>query len=235
MDPVLEPPSVIREDFDRIAMLSRETCNQNIHYHPFLLRQIPSRCRVALEIGCGKGAFSRLLAERSDRVTAVDLSPEMIRIAKDRSARHANIDYQTADILTWSWPENHFDCIMSIATLHHLPLEQVLLRCASALTTGGTLLVLDLYQAASVADCFWSLSAVPISVVLRMVYTGRLRDPRAVREAWAQHGKHEHYLNLSEIRSVCARILPGARIRRHLLWRYSIVWRKPGKGGEAPV
>ena len=29
------------------------------------------------------------------------------------------------------------------------------------------------------------------------------------------------------VRAVAARILPGARYRRHLLWRYSVTWVKP--------
>jgi hypothetical protein len=28
-------------------------------------------------------------------------------------------------------------------------------------------------------------------------------------------------------RRIAARVLPGARFRRHLLWRYSLVWTKP--------
>jgi hypothetical protein len=59
---------VIREDFDRIATLSGETWNPNNHCHPFLLHQLPSRCRDALENGCGKGTFSRLLAGRADHI-----------------------------------------------------------------------------------------------------------------------------------------------------------------------
>jgi predicted TPR repeat methyltransferase len=94
-----EPPAVLREDFDRIATLSGETWNQNNHYHPYLLRQLPSRFREALDIGCGKGTFPRHLAGRADHVTAVDLSPEMIRLAGERSAQFDNIDFQTADIL----------------------------------------------------------------------------------------------------------------------------------------
>ena len=221
-----EPSAVIRGDFDRIALVSGETWNSNDHYHPFLLRQLPARFRKALEIGCGTGAFSRLLAARADGVTGIDLSPQMIRLARERSAGFTNIDYQTADILDWPWPAGGYDCIAAIATLHHLPLETVLGRCAAALSTGGTLLVLDLYKAESAADYLAGGLAFPVSAVLRLAHTGRLRDPRAVREAWAQHGNHEQYSTLSQIRAVCARVLPGASVRRHLIWRYSIVWRK---------
>jgi len=51
--------------------------------------------------------------------------------------------------------------------------------------------------------------------------------PVACREAWRQHGEHDRYLTLAQVRQVCARVLPGTHVRRHLLWRYSIVWRKP--------
>jgi SAM-dependent methyltransferase len=217
----------IREDFDRIALLPQDGWHHNRHYHPFLLRRVPPRCREALDFGCGTGAFTRLLAERSGRVTAVDLSPQMIRLAEERSIPHRNIDYQTADILTWTWPADRFDCIAGIATLHHLPPEEILSRCAAALAAGGVLLVLDLYRASSIADHLAGLAAVPVHAALRLFHTGRLRQTRAVREAWAQHGKHEQYPTLAEVREICRKALPGAEIRRHLLWRYSIVWKKP--------
>jgi len=35
-----------------------------------------------------------------------------------------------------------------------------------------------------------------------------------------------YFDDLSRMRQVCASLLPGAEVRRHLLWRYSIVWRK---------
>jgi 2-polyprenyl-3-methyl-5-hydroxy-6-metoxy-1,4-benzoquinol methylase len=77
--------STIQKDFDRIALVSPDGSTQNNHYHNFLLRQLPDDCQNALEVGCGKGEFSRRLAERSQRVLALDLSPEMIRIAREQS------------------------------------------------------------------------------------------------------------------------------------------------------
>jgi ubiquinone/menaquinone biosynthesis C-methylase UbiE len=75
----------IREDFDRIAGLSREEgWGHSSHYHVFLLRQLPARCSEALEVGCGTGSFARSLVERCGRVLAVDLSPRMIEVAKSR-------------------------------------------------------------------------------------------------------------------------------------------------------
>jgi SAM-dependent methyltransferase len=224
---VLEPSSVIREDFDRIALLAGDAWNHNEHYHAFLLRRLPEKMGQALEIGCGKGAFSRLLAARADGVTAVDLSPEMIRQAEERSADFPNIDFQTADILEWNWPPAKYDAIASIAALHHLPLEWIFRRCRSALAPGGVLAVLDLYQVESPADYLASLLALPADAALRFLHDHRFRESRSGREAWSRHEGHEHYLALSGIRKACSEFLPGAAVRRHLLWRYSIVWKKP--------
>ncbi len=55
-----------------------------------------------------------------------------------------------------------------------------------------------------------------------------LRESPAARAAWDEHGRHDSYLTMAEVRRACARVLPGARVTKHLFWRYSIVWRKTG-------
>src|SRR5437762_5441970 len=138
--------ATIQADFHRIALVSPEGSIHNSHYHNFLLRQLPIGCQAALEIGCGKGEFSRRLAETSERVLALDLSPEMIRIARAHSAHLSNIDFQIADVLSYDLPPESFDCIASLATLHHLPLRDIFLKMKAALKPGGVLLVLDLFK-----------------------------------------------------------------------------------------
>ena len=78
-------PSTIQTDFDRIALLPDNDWDHNSHYHSFLLRQLPSHCGYTLDIGCGTGLFTRLLAGRSDEVLVLDLSPQMIHVARERS------------------------------------------------------------------------------------------------------------------------------------------------------
>lgn len=220
------PAGPVQADFDRIALLSTDEWNHNSHYHGFLLEHIPPRCTEALDIGCGTGAFSRLLAQRSNRVMALDLSPQMIRIAQERSEQYTNIDFQVADAATWQFPAERFDCIVSIATMHHLPFEETLDKMKRSLAINGALLILDLFRVESLSDVAVSALAFPADVVLRLVKRSRLRQPAEVRAAWAEHGRQDSYLALSEIRKACASILPGAIVTRHLLWRYSIIWKK---------
>ena len=221
---------IIQADFDRLALLSRDGWDHNSHYGNFLLKHIPQDCESTLEIGCGTGAFARLMAKRAGRVLALDLSPQMIQIARERSRECANIDFRVANVLEWKFPAGQFDCVASIATLHHLPMEEMLTKMKIALKANGTLLVLDLFQGEGLPDVLRSALAVLVSTILKLLKTGRVRPSRAEREAWVEHGQRDVYLTLSQVHKICADVLPGAQVRKHLLWRYSIIWKKAAKG-----
>ncbi|HYO91878.1 MAG TPA: class I SAM-dependent methyltransferase [Pyrinomonadaceae bacterium] len=221
--------SVISEEFDRIALLTAggdDGWTQNSHYHDLLLRQVPANCRRALETGCGTGAFSRRLAGRAGHVTALDLSPEMIRIARERSREFKNIEFHVADAIERDFPDEEFDCVATIATLHHLPMKTMLSKFKRALKPGGVLLILDLVEPEGFYDVLTGAVALPVCVGLRLLHQRRLRAPAEVRAAWAEHERYDNYLTLREVRETCAELLPGASVRRHLLWRYSVIWRK---------
>ena len=66
-----------------------------------------------------------------------------------------------------------------------------------------------------------------VSSGMRLIHNGRLQPPPEVRKAWEQHGKHDHYSTLKQMRALAGEILPGASVKRHLLWRYTLVYRKP--------
>jgi SAM-dependent methyltransferase len=228
--PLTPPPSPalhVQADFDRLALLDGARWDHNRHYHPFLLRFLPVRRETALEIGCGTGEFARLLARHFQRVTAIDLSREMVRRARELSRGVENVEFRQADVSSCDLPPASFDCIASIATLHHLPLAETLTTLKAALGPGGVLLVLDLYQPRTVADFAWSAAAWPCNLALRAWHLGRLRDPPDVRQAWFEHARHDIYPALADVRALGERLLPGAMVRRHLFWRYSLVWQKP--------
>lgn len=225
----------IRQDFDRIAALPPDPArrwNHNDHYRRWLLDRLPvgsgAGMEAALDVGCGTGELSRILAARARRVVGIDLSPEMVRVARERSRSLPNVEYRVGDVASTELPSAAFDCIACVATLHHLPLEETLRRFAAALRPGGTLLALDLYRASTPLEWAACALAVPVSLAARLARNnGRLRSTSEAREAWAAHGAHDVYPTLEEVRRVCARCLPGARVRRHLYFRYSLVWRRP--------
>lgn len=225
-----QTPETIRRDFDRVALASDERWNHNAHYHEYLLAHVPERCGQVLEIGCGTGSFARMLAVRAERVVAIDLSPQMIRLARERSESHAHIDFVEGDVMSWQFSEGQFDCVATLTTLHHLPTEAALTKVRKILKPGGVFVCLDLYQRSSLTDLLSDCVAYPAAMLLRTLKTGRPKPPRDVRAAYAEHEKTDTYLTLPQIEKTCADILPGALVRRHLLWRYSVVWKKEATG-----
>jgi ubiquinone/menaquinone biosynthesis C-methylase UbiE len=216
----------VREDFDRIALLTERAGCERDFYHDYLLHHLMLHCESALEIGCGTGAFTRQLAGRAQHVTGIDLSPQMLRLAQHRSAHHTNIEYILGDVMQLDLPAESYDCVVSIATLHHLSLDLALSKMKGLLKPGGVLVIQDLVAADGLVDRCISALAFPSNLAIRFWKTGRLLPPKELREAWIEHGKHETYLTMNEVREMCHRYLPGATSKHHLLWRYTVVWQK---------
>jgi ubiquinone/menaquinone biosynthesis C-methylase UbiE len=219
--------SKIQDDFDKIALFSSDNrWDHNNHYHKFLLKQMPSNCINALDIGCGTGLFARLFAKRSEHVLGLDLSPKMIQIAKERSKGYDNITYEIADVMNWDFHDGEFDCVASLATFHHLPLGDILVKMKNALKSNGVLMVLDLYKFDGIKDVPINIIAMPANIIVNFIKNGHLRKSKETKMIWDAHFANDHLLPLSHIHKICASVLPGAEIRRHLFWRYSIIWTK---------
>ena len=77
-------------------------------------------CKSVLELGCGTGKNTALLAEIGERVRAVDFSQSMIERAKDK-LRLNNVSFEVADI-TEPWPcaSESYDLIVCNLVLEHI-------------------------------------------------------------------------------------------------------------------
>jgi SAM-dependent methyltransferase len=181
-----------------------------------------------LELGCGTGEFSRRLASLAHEVVALDLSPEMIRVARNRSARLANIGYIVGDMTTIPLQTGSFDCVVSLNTLHHVDAPPALRSMRAALRPdGGTLLLADVLDRPGISNLPINLLAAAVRLA-RGAILERRTQRRALRAAYRAHGCGERHPTLAEARALAAAELPGALVRGHLLWRYSVVWRAGG-------
>jgi ubiquinone/menaquinone biosynthesis C-methylase UbiE len=222
----------VQRDFDRIAFLPESPWNVNSQYHSYLLRALPARVGLSLDVGCGTGTFTGLLADRSDSVIAMDISPNMIQVARSRLQAVQNVHFRTGDFLIAEFPAASFDCVSAIAVMHHSDPDAFLAKVRGLLRPGGVLLLLDLYSSRTFVDYLATATALVVSPMLRLVRTGRIITRRSVRDAWREHGQSDRYLTLSDVSDLASRSLPNATLRRHLLWRYSLVWKKPLEESE---
>jgi SAM-dependent methyltransferase len=197
--------------------------NHNTHYHDLLLESVPRPCRRALDVGCGLGTFVRRLSPLVDHVDAIDGDVDVIRQARDLSTGSRNVRFIHGEFMSWAADET-YDIVSMIAVLHHLPFDDALDKAARLLRPGGVLLVLGLHRAAS-----------PIHLVVGGAIGVAVSRSYQLVRGTAPVGApiREPSMTLGEIRRSASTLLPGARIRRHVLWRYSLVWTKDGKNTTA--
>jgi SAM-dependent methyltransferase len=197
--------------------MPRAPWNHNLHYHDLVLRSVPAGCKTALEVGCGTGLLARKLATRSERVIGIDLDRAALSHARSLADPQSRIEFVEADAMTYPFAPASFDFIAAVAALHHLPLRPALSRLGALLGPGGVLAVVGCFRSQTVADFAVDAVAVPTNWILRAM-RGYSEPPVPTREPGE---------TLREIRGACEVELPGAKIRRLLLFRYFLLWRKP--------
>jgi ubiquinone/menaquinone biosynthesis C-methylase UbiE len=75
-----------------------------------------------LEIGCGNGALSNYMAEKYRlNVTAIDVDPEQIELAKSVTKSIQNIRFKEANATQLPFQNSEFDIVLSFGVMHHIP------------------------------------------------------------------------------------------------------------------
>jgi len=91
-----------------------------------------------LELGCGTGYFTRELARSGADIVAIDVSPELLEIAKANCST-PNVRYEIHNAYELSYPDAGFDSVVGSSVLHHLELEEALGEIYRVLKPGGTI------------------------------------------------------------------------------------------------
>ncbi len=192
--------------------------NHNLHYHPRILAAAPADCGRALDVGCGQGVLTRELRSVSERVIGIDLDSPSIEFARAQGGE--GVEYVLGDFLEHSFEPASFDLVASVAALHHMDAEAGLERMAQLVRPGGVLVVVGLAQSRQLGDFALDVAGA----VATRVHTHILRKrywEHSAPKVWSPP------LSYTELHRTAARSLPGVAYRRHVLWRYSLVWKRP--------
>lgn len=105
--------------------------------------------RIVADLGAGEGTLAQLLAQRAEKVIAVDLSPKMVEFGQNLATRHGltNLEYRIGDIENPPIDDGSLDLAILSQALHHAEHPQRAIDAAfRILRPGGRLIVLDLLQ-----------------------------------------------------------------------------------------
>jgi ubiquinone/menaquinone biosynthesis C-methylase UbiE len=114
----------------------------------------PLKGKRVLDAGCGDGTYSLEAAECGALVTGVDLSEDMLAVARARgAARGISVGWRQGDVLALPFPDSSFDLAIAITLLCLVPDPHGAVRELSrVLVPGGRLVIGDLHR--------WSLWAM---------------------------------------------------------------------------
>ncbi|MFA5051752.1 MAG: methyltransferase domain-containing protein [Patescibacteria group bacterium] len=153
-----------------------------------------------LDAGCGNGRLYELLKEKNVEYTGLDLSDELIAIAR---RQYPGIPFAVGNILDLPFEPESFDDIFCIATMHHLPTEQLRIQAIQqfykVLRPNGEVVLLN-----------WNLMATnwwPVHVKIlwqRILGKGRVSFPDVIKHWKNASGemigrRYIHGFRLSEL------------------------------------
>jgi len=75
-----------------------------------------------LDVGCGPGKWIKLFARRYSAVTAIDISPKMIMLAREslNKEKIANVDFYIMDVSKLKLPSDTYDLVNCVTVLQHI-------------------------------------------------------------------------------------------------------------------
>jgi 2-polyprenyl-3-methyl-5-hydroxy-6-metoxy-1,4-benzoquinol methylase len=209
--------------FDKIAFLP-DKWDHNQQYQYYLLKHISKNCNTILDVGCGTGELTKKLVPYSKEIIGIDVSENMIHEAEKRNNDEKIIYLKTSVEKYFEETEKTFDVIISIAALHHMDEEKILQMMKNKLTHNGKILILDLVKSKTIIDWLLSILATLLNPWVMLIMRGRIRVTKEEREAWNGHFRYDKYLTVNEVKGIVKRVLGKTKVRRHLFWRYSIIY-----------
>jgi SAM-dependent methyltransferase len=175
---------------------SMERGHRPVGEQAIIQMQVPSDARV-LDVGCGSGWAARLLAQQAHagQVVGIDVSDEMIGVAREQSKTLTNVEFRVASAEGLPFPDNSFTHAFSMESLYYYAdIAKALREIHRVLKPGGVFVtVVDLYEENAPTHQWIETLKVPVQLLSTEKYRslfaeagfvnitdGRLLDPNPV-------------------------------------------------------
>lgn len=137
----------------------------------YVAQRTPLQDARVLDVGCGAGLLSEALAREGAQVTALDLAPELVKVARLHGLESGvKVDYrlQSVESLAEEMP-GQFDAVTCMEMLEHVPGPGSIIRaCATLLRPGGRLFLSTLNR----TPAAFALAIVGAEYVARLLPRG---------------------------------------------------------------
>jgi len=180
---IATPEDELRHEFNRWASAGRG--EGMIEGHIDVTEQIIDRMQIQasdrlLDLGCGIGWATRLLAERAPEgsATGVDISNEMIDRARSHHHNPPNVSFVSSPASSLPFKDNYFDKALSIESLYYYPDPLAALREVFRVLIGGgrVFFMVNLYAENQGSHHWVEKLAVPVHLLSEAQYRSIFTD-----------------------------------------------------------
>lgn len=192
--------------------------NHNSHYHNFIIKKLSESRATALDIGSGNGYFASKLSNMFSKVICMEPDMDTYNYAKNKYSTISNMIHKNS-ILDEFNSEGEIDFISCIASIHHMDFEKSLVKIKDLLSRDGKLVVLGLYKESTLMDYLYTILACIPNKIRCMLSSNPSSEKIIIKTRPAN-------MTFKEIKDIADKILVDYKIKRHLYWRYSIVYSK---------
>jgi len=133
--------STFRQDVDHLSQQQRQEIFDD-YFRIFPWHLLPPGGGAGIDVGCGTGRWSMLVAPRVAHLHLLDASAEALAVAKQNLGFAKNVSYHANSVANMPLPRESLDFAYSLGVLHHVPDTQAAIEAiAGALKPGAPFLV----------------------------------------------------------------------------------------------
>ena len=138
--------STFRQDEDHLsAQQRREIFDDYFRIFPWAM--LPPGGGTGIDVGCGTGRWSMLVAPRVAHLHLLDASPQALAVARENLKSAGNVSFHAASVAAIPLPDASLDFAYSLGVLHHVPDTQAAIAAIAAKLKPGAPFLVYLYYA----------------------------------------------------------------------------------------
>ena len=169
--------STFRQDTDHLSQQQRQEIF-NDYFRIFPWHLLPPGGGVGIDVGCGTGRWSMLVAPRVGHLHLLDASADTLAVAKENLKLANNVSFHANSVAEIPLPANSLDFAYSLGVLHHVPDTPAALEAIAGKLKPGAPLLVYLYYALDNRPLWyralWRLTNVARLVISRLPHPLRL-------------------------------------------------------------
>jgi ubiquinone/menaquinone biosynthesis C-methylase UbiE len=193
--------STFRQGEENLSREQRETIFVD-YFRIFPWDLLPPGGGVGIDVGCGTGRWSMMVAPRVAHLHLLDVSPEALAVARENLKRAQNVSFHANSVAEIPLPAHSLDFAFSLGVLHHVPdTQKAICAIAEKLKPGAPFLIYLYYAFDNRPPWYRLLWAVSNGV--RVVVS---RLPHPVRKAISETIAALVYWPLARLAALFARL-----------------------------